>query len=410
MSPFRRRTIRSAVFGFCALALLILGGWFVLHKPPISEDKPLSAPPTEHVRTRPSTPLISAEVHSQLEATASPSVEPVPTNAAVIYRQAFALFDALSKEQRDLVTDWRTNVDSSVEADLCEKLRPICDLMHQAAALTNCDWGSEQDATMLQRTNRSRAVARAGIWSAAHCRGGDQAEMIDDLLGSAHLGQNLSPAIIGHLVDIAIQGMVIDFVAKSAGTLAGDGDLPLIQFFRDVDYTAALTRVLQEEAEMGDAENRKILAMSPEEQTDYLAQMTNWFPAAQSLSLDQIIEAQNQVVAYNRVLSKALESLDAEQQWAWLVNFASETSPGTNPFVDEMASTLVHTMDKTEALAIESAMVVAGLKVWQEGTDALQSIPDPATGQPFAYTQTADGFELQSGYQFNGQPLKMSFK
>jgi hypothetical protein len=55
-------------------------------------------------------------------------------------------------------------------------------------------------------------------------------------------------------------------------------------------------------------------------------------------------------------------------------------------------------------------MVVAGFAVMQNGTEALQSHPDPVTGQPFVYTETADGFELQSGYQFKGAPLKLSFK
>jgi hypothetical protein len=42
--------------------------------------------------------------------------------------------------------------------------------------------------------------------------------------------------------------------------------------------------------------------------------------------------------------------------------------------------------------------------------DALQSYSDPASGQPFVYTETADGFELQSAYQVYGKPMTMQFK
>ena len=35
---------------------------------------------------------------------------------------------------------------------------------------------------------------------------------------------------------------------------------------------------------------------------------------------------------------------------------------------------------------------------------------DPATGQPFTYTPMSDGFELQSGYKINGEPVKLRFK
>jgi hypothetical protein len=55
-------------------------------------------------------------------------------------------------------------------------------------------------------------------------------------------------------------------------------------------------------------------------------------------------------------------------------------------------------------------MVVAALAVAQDGPSELQSHLDPSTGQPFVYTETADGFDLQSGFQTNGVPLKMQFK
>ena len=65
---------------------------------------------------------------------------------------------------------------------------------------------------------------------------------------------------------------------------------------------------------------------------------------------------------------------------------------------------------RTQAMTVTSAMAAAGLAVMQSGPDALQSHPDPSTGQPFAYTQTADGFELQSSFQFQEKPVKLSFR
>ena len=55
-------------------------------------------------------------------------------------------------------------------------------------------------------------------------------------------------------------------------------------------------------------------------------------------------------------------------------------------------------------------MAAAGLAVIQDGPDALSSHPDPSTGQPFTYTQTDDGFALESTFQLNGKSLKLSFK
>jgi hypothetical protein len=55
-------------------------------------------------------------------------------------------------------------------------------------------------------------------------------------------------------------------------------------------------------------------------------------------------------------------------------------------------------------------MAAAGLAVMQDGPDALASYPDPATGQPFTYTQTDDGFVLESGFQLKGKTAQLSFK
>jgi len=54
--------------------------------------------------------------------------------------------------------------------------------------------------------------------------------------------------------------------------------------------------------------------------------------------------------------------------------------------------------------------VVAGLAVAENGTEALAAHPDPASGKPFVYTKTDDGFELQSSFVFNDEPYKIRFK
>ena len=62
-----------------------------------------------------------------------PVAQPGESNAASIYRQAFALCDALSTTNETILSDWRTNVDTAVEVELCKQLRLICDLLHQAS-------------------------------------------------------------------------------------------------------------------------------------------------------------------------------------------------------------------------------------------------------------------------------------
>ena len=82
----------------------------------------------------------------------------------------------------------------------------------------------------------------------------------------------------------------------------------------------------------------------------------------------------------------------------------------TNLFLKMLWPALENVVDRARATVVQRAMVSAGLTVLQSGPEALSTYPDPATGQPFQYQQTADGFQLQSVYQRKGQPITMVFR
>jgi len=309
--------------------------------------------------------------------------ESATTNAAVLYRRAFALYDALTQEQKGMLGDWRTNVDASVEAELCDKIRPICDLMHQATALTNCDWGLKRPftyetiGTLGPLSDSSRAIARAGRWSAAHCREEDTSGAVSDLVAASRLGHNLPPLLIGFLVDVAIQESALDFIAKHATTLAASVDLRLPRFFEQGQFDEPLLRAVEGER---DLTSDRFFG-----RTDDLRQLRDW---------------ETQYV-------KALQMQEAEYQ-DWLTGL--HEAEKSNPLLGMTMSAIEPVVDKSRRASITSAMVAAGLAVMRDGESSLPSHLDPATGEPFVYTQTDDGFELRSGYEYRGEPLKLRFK
>jgi hypothetical protein len=411
------RAIPYVVVGIGIIALLAILGWLALREP----SAPTNEQPAEAVsamsRERHVTPPLPPVDEPQSEGPASPDLETVETNAATIYRQAFALYDALSKEQKEIVSNWRTNVDASVEAELCKKIQPICDRMHQAAAVSNCDWGVEQpmtSATRLPYLNSCRNVARAAVWSVAHCRSGDPSAAVDDLVATSRLGRNVSspPILISHLVDLAIQGIVIASVSEHAGVLAGPSDTRLAQLFNDANYDVRLARVFGQEADMLSRRADRLVTMPREEAMRELEPITSFADKSselQSMEPAQAIAYIRQAVELQREYAEALELPEAEyREWLeWL-----KAAEKTNPFVESLVSVLGSVVDRTQRATISAAMVGAGLAVMRDGPDALQLHPDPATGQPFVYTRTADGFELQSNssYQIMDKPLKLSFK
>src|ERR1035437_6810869 len=110
MNQSQSKTTRYAVAGLCGLALLLVIGWLALREPsPPSPD----LPPIKAVTASPRAPIFTSNNDAAQETPTKPVAEsaPIPTNAATIYRQAFAIFDALSNDQKDLIGNWRTNVD-----------------------------------------------------------------------------------------------------------------------------------------------------------------------------------------------------------------------------------------------------------------------------------------------------------
>jgi hypothetical protein len=415
MDQSQSKTIRYAVAGVCVLALLMLFGWLVLREPSPSSEPPPVRVVTASPRARSVDPLFTPDDEAPRETLTNQVAgsETTTTNAATIYWQAFGIFDTLSQTQKDLVANWRTNVDASVEAELCEKIQPICDLLHQAAAVSNCDWGLEQPITFetrLPHLNRCRNMARAAVWSVAHCRTNSPSAAIDDLVAASQLGQKVlsPPILIGHLVDLAIQGLVIDSVTEHASLLVSAGGTSVGELLNNADYDEGLRRAFELEADMLTRETDRLAALPPEEAMRELIRIADDSnPQIQSMGLTQAIADMRQAAELQRQLTQALGLPEAEYR-AWLTSL--DEAGKTNPFVDSFVTGLTKAVIRTQAMTVRTAMTAAGLAVTQDGPNALQSHPDPSTGQPFAYTQTADGFELQSTFQFQEKPVKLSFK
>ena len=110
-----------------------------------------------------------------------------------------------------------------------------------------------------------------------------------------------------------------------------------------------------------------------------------------------ILASLQQIADSRRELANALASGSADEYDAWLQQ--RNELEQSNPLAKEFLGSYDKYVDRMERGAINRALVVAGLAVAQDGPSALQSYPDPSTGQPFVYTETLDGFELQSGLQ-----------
>jgi hypothetical protein len=412
MNLFQKRITTYAIAVVVVLFILVLVVRYALREAPAFVDQqPTNLEPTKS-ETRQTTPDFAATDDQPIETPpVSQPEKSTVTNAAAIYRQAFALYDALSKDEKGLLADWRTNADSSVEAKLCEELRPICDLMHQATAVTNCDWGIEPLTydTKLPHLSPARAIARAAVWNAAHCRANDMKAATDDVLSALRLGQSVShSALIGCLVDMAIQSVAWSYVGTNLGSLPSVEGQRILAAFSNPAYEEEASRAMEQTAGATDRLIVKLASLPADEFEKEISQVldgqnvSNVDRAAALASLQQIANSE-------RDLARALASGSADEYEAWAQDSAELQN--SNPLAKMLgAGAYDGFVNRVQRETVKRDMVVAALAVAQDGASALQSHPDPATGQPFGYTETSDGFELQSGFKTNGVPLKMQFK
>ncbi len=400
--------------GITVLLILVFLGRYALREAPPEPTAAKIEPvePQRQHRPRPVFQVLPAE-----PPVTQPQESPV-TNAATLYRQAFALYDALSKEEKVMLADSRTNVDASVEAELCEKIRPICDLMHEATVVTNCDWGIEPlaietELQFLSFLSPSRACVGAAIWSANHCRKSDSTRATDDVLSALRLGKQVSQAcIIGSLVDIGIQGIAAYGVASNLNSFRGVDGQRLAAAIGDAAYAEAPARAMEQDATMVDRFAARLATLPQAEFEKEIEKLTTALVGMRPPpKMDQAAaaDALNQIADLQRELGKLLASGSEAEYEAW--QRESDELQKSNPLAKLLLAALDGVVDKVQRAVITREMLIAALAVAETGTDALTTHPDPATGQPFIYTETADGFELQSGYQTtNGPPLKMQFK
>ena len=151
----------------------------------------------------------------------------------------------------------------------------------------------------------------------------------------------------------------------------------------------------------------KLALMPPEELQKNLSQLLDG-QYAPEMDRAALLASFQQIADSQRALAKALASGSTDEYEAWQQSSAELQS--SNPLAKGFLAAYDRVVDKWDRAAGNRAFVEAGLAVAQDGPSVLQSHPDPAAGQPFVYTATPDGFELQSVFKTNGIPLKMQFK
>jgi hypothetical protein len=214
---------------------------------------------------------------------------------------------------------------------------------------------------------------------------------------------------------MAIQGTAESYVSANIGLFRGSEAQRLASMLADPAYETVPSRAMEQGASMTERSLAKLASLPTDEFKKQFSKLVyGEAPIDQSgqevLEMDRavVLADLQQVADSQRNLARALASgsTDEYDVWAQQNNDLLESNPLAKvimPWYDQY-------LNRADRAAINRAFVEAGLAVAQDGPSALSSHLDPSTSQPFIYTETSDGFELQSGFKTNGVPLKMQFK
>src|SRR5208283_2376711 len=197
------------------------------------------------------------------------------------------------------------------------------------------------------------------------------------------------------LVDMALQGLAWSYVAENLARFQGLDAQRLAAAFNDPAYEAAPSRAMEQEADRADNAAAKLAAMpaaEAEAEFSNSAQEVAKFVDGYPTNLDQasILAAYKQIADSERQLAGALASSSENDYETWLES--STDLQASNPLAKGLLESVDGFLDKVQGAEVNRALIVAGLAVAQAGANALPSYPDPSSGQPFVYTETADGF------------------
>ena len=258
----------------------------------------------------------------------------------------------------------------------------------------------------MNKTSREiHDLAWLGHWDAAYrFQSGDAGGAVGDLAALEAMGRSGDVSLAGLRLEDSVHSGAIQLLAENAGDIfsVAQGDIAYIlspgvaeQSFRaGLESEAAIQKALLDE--YNNPATRSASALQ------------RWGSGGYDATTG--VEAKVAEAEWRMTTEQALETTLAESDEefrAWWVRQFAEIYWKTG--ADETPQILAAVRGEAKKWIVTSAMLNAGLALEQNNQAGFQSILDPASGKPFAYTQTATGFELASAMLDSSGPVKLSF-
>jgi hypothetical protein len=369
---------------------------------------------------------------SALGAEGEPATSDLGRNAALTYWRAFADSPEMTKDEQNIISP-RPGAEPKAtweqKAELARRWDQALQLMHQAAAIPQCNWGidyeKEGPGARLGHLSKARALTRAAAFRARYYwEVGRRKDAVEDLRATVIMarqaGNDGRDTVIAMLVQIAIEKNV----QRTIGRLLTDREAA--DLFADVlgDFSKGCSPLLIKNAIL--SEKRYIiwirrLAESEPNIGMHLADELRADPSSASQA-EKEAEAKLRQLQRADVLNlagelgkqydelAAISAMPFVEFQAKLPALLERVKASENPLSVLWLLSLRYFRDEDEKCRIGWAMVRAAIEFRREGEKGLSKITEPQDGVPFQYTALEGGaFELKSALPVRGENIVMTF-
>jgi hypothetical protein len=422
-----------------ALILVGLAWWFSREEKPDAPDQSIAlAPSTSETPGEKRADDPEGITNPDPEKTA-PGTPRHGVDASNFYKNAFVLYAALTQEEKDMLRQPAGQLDPQKAEALFSKIRPILDLLRQAAEADYCEWGLSElpPGTLPPQLNSARDLGRVATWSADYRFHLDVSsdlntdsfprEAFTDLRAQAKFADNLSEALIGWFLQTAMEVDANAILRRHAMEFDDESFAQAQEFMDASTVRENAARAFNAEGSNAEKIAEKLANPSPAEKRRHLQSLgmlkdPSAAPAPAEMDTDGQEAAgtpldEAQLAAWMRAEAQYLGKISrqaaeavfwpTEQFDAWRAGVQAELEK--HPMAAVQINMVKESRRRLDQIQVEHALLSAGLALAQDGPETLAQIPDPASGKPFTYVTKEGGFELQSIFQVRGKPLTMTF-
>lgn len=351
------------------------------------------------------------------ESEPAPPMPPAGQNAADVYKNAFALFDQLTAEEKEILRDPKKAVDAEKAAALLGKIQPILELLREAAQMPECDWalGPIGPDTEMPHLSKAMQLAHLARWAATQQFPTNPDAALDDLLAAAHLGRQMSGTVIGLMVEKAIDSLVIDPVRAHLASLPPSTADRLAELMELRTVETSVQEAFKGELAFFRNATAKLLS-SEEDREKFLREIaapggdpTAAEPLRRLAADPAALRAEVEFVTnIHQQMGEAMRWPEARFN-AWWTEMEASLRSDRHSLARVLLPAFGNIYPRLQQARIQGEMLAAALAVMQGGPEALSAFRDPATEQPFTIVEKPEGFEIQSTFLVRKKPLSMFF-